>query len=324
MYGKRRMMLVCLVPVIAGSTVCALVHSRAGGDRSRSARSRSRSDPVGNQPSPGRTAVRPSTFGPGADECVHGRRRCSRTTGICRRRTVRASTVPVLGRGGTRCGGAGCVVVGSPRCSRPADASTRWGRSVRARPSCACCRRSPRVSIGAGRAPSRSVSSRLSSCCSWYGDGAVHDHGRSVHGAGWSDDGGVPIGGKLSARSGPKTTLLVGCLIIAPGYTKGLLLTGSVLGLAVVAAICSTEVGFAYGAMPALIMGEVPATYTAAADSVNSLMRLVGTSSASAVLTVAIPAIAPGGVTACRARNHRGRTPSDSGRRRTPVRRHVR
>lgn len=33
-----------------------------------------------------------------------------------------------------------------------------------------------------------------------------------------------PIGGKLSAGHGPKTTLLVGCLIIALGYTAGLLL----------------------------------------------------------------------------------------------------
>lgn len=63
-----------------------------------------------------------------------------------------------------------------------------------------------------------------------------------------------PIGGKLSAGHGPKTTLLVGCLIIALGYTAGLLLMGSVLGLAVVATICRTGVGFAYGAMPALII----------------------------------------------------------------------
>ncbi|WP_277370904.1 MFS transporter [Rhodococcus rhodochrous] len=97
-----------------------------------------------------------------------------------------------------------------------------------------------------------------------------------------------PIGGKLSAHRGPKTTLLVGCLIIALGYTVGLLLMGSVLGLAVVAAICSTGVGFAYGAMPALIMGEVPATDTASANSVNSLMRSVGTSSASAVIGVVL------------------------------------
>lgn len=97
-----------------------------------------------------------------------------------------------------------------------------------------------------------------------------------------------PIGGKLSAGHGPKTTLLVGCLIIALGYTAGLLLMGSVLGLAVVAAICRTGVGFAYGAMPALIMGEVPATETASAKSVNSLMRSVGTSSASAVVGVVL------------------------------------
>lgn len=63
---------------------------------------------------------------------------------------------------------------------------------------------------------------------------------------------------------------------------------GSVLGLAVVATICRTGVGFAYGAMPALIMGEVPATETASAKSVNSLMRSVGTSSASAVVGVVL------------------------------------
>src|SRR5690606_30078771 len=43
-------------------------------------------------------------------------------------------------------------------------------------------------------------------------------------------------------------------------------------------------VGFAYGAMPALIMSSVPITETSAANSFNTLMRSIGTSVASAAI----------------------------------------
>lgn len=93
-----------------------------------------------------------------------------------------------------------------------------------------------------------------------------------------------PIGAKLSALSGPKITLIVGCLIIAAGYGSSMALMGTTLGLLAVTVIISIGVGFAYGAMPALVMAAVPPTETAAANSFNTLMRSIGTSTASAVV----------------------------------------
>lgn len=108
----------------------------------------------------------------------------------------------------------------------------------------------------------------------------------------WMAPGGLmmmalsPLGAKLSAARGPKVTLSVGALVIAAGYGASLLLMGSTWGLLVVTLICSTGVGLAYGAMPALIMGAVPRSATASANSFNTLMRSIGSSVAAAVMGV--------------------------------------
>ncbi|MQY25177.1 MFS transporter [Nocardia aurantia] len=93
-----------------------------------------------------------------------------------------------------------------------------------------------------------------------------------------------PIGAKLSALRGPKVTLATGAAVMAVGYAAGLPLMHHAWGLLIVNIICSTGVGFAYGAMPALIMGAVPQSETAAANGFNTLMRSVGTSISSAVI----------------------------------------
>ncbi|WP_347879716.1 hypothetical protein [Streptomyces sp. Tu 2975] len=48
----------------------------------------------------------------------------------------------------------------------------------------------------------------------------------------------------------------------------------------------STGIGFADGAMPALIMGAVPRSETASANSFNTLMRSIGSSVSAAVTGV--------------------------------------
>ncbi|MER8073052.1 MFS transporter [Streptomyces sp. NPDC094034] len=95
-----------------------------------------------------------------------------------------------------------------------------------------------------------------------------------------------PLGAKLSAARSPKTTLFVGSLVIALGYGSSLLLMGSTWGLLIVTCICNTGVALAYGAMPALIMGGVPQSETASANSFNTLLRSVGTSVAAAVVGI--------------------------------------
>ncbi|MFF1637063.1 MFS transporter [Streptomyces sp. NPDC058246] len=99
-----------------------------------------------------------------------------------------------------------------------------------------------------------------------------------------------PVGAKLSAAKGPKVTLIVGALVIALGYGIALPLisSGSPWSLLVVTIVGSSGVGFAYGAMPALIMGAVPQSETASANSFNTLMRSIGSSVSAAVIGVVL------------------------------------
>ncbi|MFZ4284246.1 MFS transporter [Streptomyces rhizosphaericola] len=99
-----------------------------------------------------------------------------------------------------------------------------------------------------------------------------------------------PLGAKLSAAKGPKVTLAVGSLVIAAGYglSVPLINSGSPWSLLLVTLVCNSGVGFAYGAMPALIMSAVPASETASANSFNALMRSIGTSFAAAVIGVVL------------------------------------
>ncbi|TMR18670.1 MFS transporter [Nonomuraea zeae] len=110
----------------------------------------------------------------------------------------------------------------------------------------------------------------------------------------WLAPGGLVMMGTsrvaalLSARRGPKVSLLAGTLVIASGYAVGLALTTTLAGLLIFSCIVSAGVGFAYAAMPALIMGAVPRTETAAANGLNSLARAIGTSASSAVIGVVL------------------------------------
>ena len=63
---------------------------------------------------------------------------------------------------------------------------------------------------------------------------------------------------------------------------------GAVWQLVVISSVIGAGIGLAYGAMPSLVMGAVPASETASANSLNTLMRSVGTSLSSAVAGVAL------------------------------------
>lgn len=80
----------------------------------------------------------------------------------------------------------------------------------------------------------------------------------------------------------------MGSAVIALGYGSSVLLLGSTWGLLVVTCMCGGGVGLAYGAMPALIMGAVPLSETASANSFNTLMRSIGTSVSAAVVGVVL------------------------------------
>ncbi|GAA5118165.1 MFS transporter [Pseudonocardia adelaidensis] len=90
-----------------------------------------------------------------------------------------------------------------------------------------------------------------------------------------------PVSARVSRRRGARTTLVLGATILALGNVLMATLPGS-LPL-IVAACTTTAIGaaLAYSAIPLLIMDSVPRAETAAANSLNTLMRMLGTSSCS-------------------------------------------
>ncbi|MGW3151480.1 MULTISPECIES: MFS transporter [Streptomyces] len=94
----------------------------------------------------------------------------------------------------------------------------------------------------------------------------------------------APVYARLSAKYGPKVTLILGMLIIAVGYGAGLGLMSAAWQSLVIAVILGAGIGLAYSSLPALIVGAVPASETGAANGLNTLMRSIGTSVSSAVI----------------------------------------
>lgn len=94
----------------------------------------------------------------------------------------------------------------------------------------------------------------------------------------------APVYARLSARYGPKTTLIIGLLVIAAGYGGGLGLMDAAWQTVVTSTVIGAGIGLAYASLPALIIGAVPASETGAANGLNTLMRSIGTSVSSAVI----------------------------------------
>jgi MFS family permease len=93
-----------------------------------------------------------------------------------------------------------------------------------------------------------------------------------------------PVAARLSAARGPRVSLILGGVIVAAGYAVAVGLMTEVWHAVLVATAVGLGVGFAYAAMPTLIMHAVPATETAAANGLNSVMRSLGSTVAAAVL----------------------------------------
>lgn len=93
-----------------------------------------------------------------------------------------------------------------------------------------------------------------------------------------------PVSARLNVAIGPKVTLLIGASVIAIGYLSAVFLMTAPWQILLCNVIVSTGVGIGYSAMPALIMSAAPLHQMAAANSLNSLMRSIGTAIASALL----------------------------------------
>jgi len=115
--------------------------------------------------------------------------------------------------------------------------------------------------------------------------------GQSMLQAGlWMAPGGLmmlamsPVASRILDGVGPRVALAVGSGVLGTGYVLGFFLAGSPATLLLATLVMSAGVGIGYAAMPALVMGNVPPTEAGSAVSVNTLLRLVGGSLASAVM----------------------------------------
>ena len=118
-----------------------------------------------------------------------------------------------------------------------------------------------------------------------------HGLGQSMVAMGlWTAPGGLammavaPLSGRLIVTRGPKFTLVLGALVIATGYVATIFLMGSTWGIMIAGILTNGGVGIAYGAMPALIMASAPSSEMGSANSVNALMRSIGTTTSAAMV----------------------------------------
>ncbi len=93
-----------------------------------------------------------------------------------------------------------------------------------------------------------------------------------------------PVTAHLTRSRGPRITFLLGAAVLmvanlVRAYSPHLLVV-----IVVVTVVTSIGAALAYGTLPALIMQAVPVSETAAANSLNTLARSLGTSTCSAVV----------------------------------------
>jgi len=93
-----------------------------------------------------------------------------------------------------------------------------------------------------------------------------------------------PISGRLIRAVGPKAMLIAGALVQGAAYAVCLVGIPSLWAALVASIVTGVGIGIAYAAMPTLIMRAVPVTESAAANGLNTLMRSLGTTIASAVV----------------------------------------
>ncbi|WP_028709046.1 MFS transporter [Propionicicella superfundia] len=106
----------------------------------------------------------------------------------------------------------------------------------------------------------------------------------------WLAPGGLamlavaPRSARLSARYGPKVTIVLGAVVSATGFASAVPLMATTWGILAVVVACNAGLGMAYAAIPLVIMDAVPPRETASANGVNTLARAIGTSTAGAVI----------------------------------------
>lgn len=94
------------------------------------------------------------------------------------------------------------------------------------------------------------------------------------------------IAARLSAARGPRTSLILGGAILSGSFVVGALLMSELWHIILLSTLVGFGTGFAYAAMPTLIMHSVPPTETAAANGLNSVMRTLGSTAAASIVGI--------------------------------------
>ncbi|RKR85946.1 putative MFS family arabinose efflux permease [Micromonospora pisi] len=94
----------------------------------------------------------------------------------------------------------------------------------------------------------------------------------------------APLGGRLVARYGARTTLVVSLLLAGLGFLSLVVLHSASWQVIVGSFAVNTAVTFGYAALPALLVEHVGLAETGIANSVNSIARSIGGSVASALV----------------------------------------
>ncbi|MFN8110369.1 MAG: MFS transporter [Thermoleophilia bacterium] len=85
-----------------------------------------------------------------------------------------------------------------------------------------------------------------------------------------------PVAGMLGRRVGSRPPLVAGMLFFAVGAAGIALFHGSPAQVATAFAVCGVGIGFAFAAMPKLIVDAVEPSETAVANGMNTVIRVVG------------------------------------------------
>ncbi|WP_432837732.1 MFS transporter [Dactylosporangium sp. CA-092794] len=94
----------------------------------------------------------------------------------------------------------------------------------------------------------------------------------------------APASASVTRRFGPQATLLTGASAMAAAYAARVFLSHEIWQIVVGSMLVAVGTSMTFAAMPSLIMRSVPATETASANGLNTLLRSVGTSTSSAAL----------------------------------------
>ncbi|MBS44311.1 MAG: MFS transporter [Nocardioides sp.] len=110
----------------------------------------------------------------------------------------------------------------------------------------------------------------------------------------WMAPGGLmmllfaPVSSRLMSTLGPRTTLMIGATVLGLGYVVTFFLMGEAWHLMIGTLVISIGVGIGYAAMPTLVLDHTPVREAGSAVGVNTLMRSLGTTIASALMATVL------------------------------------